>query len=304
MRLIFVVIALIVSVQATPALADKYFAVTPSGATEMLFPNQTDRVVGALAAKCIDVQWTVISSGSNQVVCEAPLNTGQSILGQMLLGNSYSTPPHRYFRFNVAEINGMSRVQASGWMEVQMAFGKINRTDFNGASFHNGMMNFMRAAGGSFPVGTTFPNHAAMGVQVENIQEGKFVSFRITEVEPGSVAEKAGVQVGDIVTKIAGKAFKNGDDYLDATAKAANRPSYEVELVRGSDTIKLTVERAFRPRWTQALTPSVATAASPAPLQPTLSVADELQKLLKLKEQGVLTDSEFEAQKKKLLEEN
>src|SRR5688572_9758911 len=112
------IVAMLLMVVATPALADEYFAVTPSGAAEMLFQGKPQKVIGELSSKCIDVRWTVISSNPNELVCEAPLNMGQSVLGQMLLGNSYSTPPRRFFRFNVADVNGISRVQASGWMEL------------------------------------------------------------------------------------------------------------------------------------------------------------------------------------------
>jgi hypothetical protein len=303
MRPIIVAAAFVACVQSAPAFADKIFAVTPSGQTEMLFPDKPDAVVGELSAKCIDVKWTVISSGSNQVVCEAPLNFGQSLLGQMLMGNSYSTPPHRYFRFNIAEINGISRVQASGWVELQMAFGQTKRTDFSGASFHNGMMNFMAAAGGKYPPGTSFPNHAALGVDVADVTEGKYVAFRITKIYPDSVAAKAGFQVGDVVEQIAGKRFKNADDYLDATAKAAETSTYPVEISRDGKRMTVTAERSFRPAITEQVIAKADPIPAPAAPPQSVSVADEIAKLAKLKDEGLLTEAEFDAQKKKLLGE-
>ena len=303
MRPVFAAVALCVAANSTPAFADKYFAVTPSGAAEMAFPDDPPTVIGNLSSKCIDNRWTVISSTSNSLVCEAPLNMGQSILGQMLLGNSYSTPPRRFFRFNVAEVNGVSRVQASSWMELQMAFGQTQRQDFSGPQFQNNIELFMGSAGGKYPLGTTFPNHAAMGVQVANVQLGKYAGFRITEISPDSAAAKAGMQVGDVVTRIAGKQFKTIDDYLDATAKAAESATYDVELTRDGKRITLRLDRAFRSPITESVvaktTPAVQAMTPTAPI----SVADELQKLLKLKEQGILTDAEFEAQKRKLLGE-
>ena len=164
-RLVFVVALTHVS---APALADEFMAVTPTGAAEMLFPNHATEVVGKLSNKCIDARWTVISSNPTDLVCEAPMNMGQSVLGQMLMGNSYSTPPRRFFRFNVAEIYGVSRVQASGWMELQMAFGQMKRTDFSGPEFQNSIFSFMSAAGGTFPVDTRFPNHVMMGFKSED----------------------------------------------------------------------------------------------------------------------------------------
>lgn len=300
-------VVLVVSIAAlsTAAQADKLFAVTPSGATEMLFPDKPQTVVGELSSKCIDAHWTVTSSTPNELVCEAPLNTGQSVLGQLLLGNSYSTPPRRYFRFNVAEINGISRVQASGWVELQMAFGQTRRTDITGAQFQNDIMLFMAAAGGKYPPGTTFPNHASMGIQADDMQQGKYWVFRIKEIDPGSAAEKAGLRVGDIVNRIAGKQFKNPDDYFDATGKAAETPTYSVEVTRDGRPMTFTLERAFRPTWTQTVTATAEPSQNAGPASgPQLSVADELLKLKKLKDEGVITQAEFDAQKTKLLDEH
>lgn len=94
----------------TAAWADKMFAVTPSGAAEMLFASGQQETVSALSSKCIDSRWTVISSSATELTCEAPMSMGQSVLGQVLMGNSYSTPPRRFFRFNVSENSGVSRV--------------------------------------------------------------------------------------------------------------------------------------------------------------------------------------------------
>jgi predicted metalloprotease with PDZ domain len=162
-------------------------------------------------------------------------------------------------------------------------------------------MQFMAAAGGKYPLGTTFPNHAALGVKTEDVQDGKFWDLRVTEVEPDSVAAKAGIQVGDVVDEIAGKRFKNTNDYLDVTAKAAAASTYPVEFTRDGKVMTVTVQTAFRP----AITDQVVAKAEPAPTQVApaqpLSVADEIAKLAKLKDEGLLTQVEFDAQKKKLL---
>jgi hypothetical protein len=293
-------------VAAAPALADEYVSVTPSGATEMMFITKPEGTVSALSSKCMDAKMTVISSTASELVCEAPLNFGQSLLGQLALGNSYSTPPRRFYRFNVASVQGYSRVQVSGWMEVQMAFGQVRRTDFSGPEFHNSLMGFMGAAGGRAPIGTTYPNHAAMGFQADPVQRGKNIGLRARDVQPDWAGAKAGLQNGDVVFRIAGKTFKNDGDYLDATAKAAKTATYPVEIERDGKTVVLTVERAFRPSVTAADYASFQPVQD-APIQVAVapsasgSVADELAKLAKLKADGVLTDAEFEAQKKKLL---
>lgn len=302
MKLRWLVCAVALAQISVPAQADEYFAVTPSGAAEMLFPNHAPETVSKLSSKCIDARWTVISSTPTELVCEAPMNMGQSILGQMLMGNSYSTPPRRFFRFNVAEIGGVSRVQASGWMELQMAFGQMKRTDFSGPEFQNSIFSFMGAAGGKFPVGTRFPNHAMMGFKSDDYPMGKNAALKVTEVDPGSPADVAGIKKNDIVFSVAGKKFKQYDDYLDATAKAAQTPTYVVELMRDGKPMKVTVTRAFRPDWTEVVQPAPdATPAAPKETAAAPSIADELSKLAKLRDDGILTDAEFDAQKKKLL---
>lgn len=301
MRIKVTLIAVILSLISSPALADKMFAVTPSGAAEMLFAENAQATVSALASKCIDARWTVITSTSAEVVCEAPLNMGQSVLGQALLGNSYSTPPRRFFRFNIAEVNGLSRVQASGWMEVQMAFGQTRRTDFSGPEFQNSIFNFMGAAGGQFPVGTTFPNHVVLGFKPSDVPMGSYRGMRIVELAEGSAAAKAGLVVGDVVTAINGKRFKKQDDYLDATAQAAQLPTYAVEYMHDGKKMTATLERQFRPAITQSVAARPAVAAPMSVTTPNVSIADELGKLAKLRDAGVLTAAEFEAQKQKLL---
>lgn len=286
---------------AAPAWADEYYAVTPSGAAEMLFPEKPQAVVGKISSKCIDMRWTVVNSTSTEVTCEAPLNFGQSLLGQMLMGNSYSTPPRRFLRFNVADVNGISRVQASGWMELQMAFGQTKRNDFSGPEFHNNAINFLSQAGGKYPVGTTFPNHVLLGVDFQDTKVGNYTGLHVTKVWPASPAEKAGLQVGDVITRIANKRFKDAGGYLDATAKAAEKATYVVEASRGGKTITVTMDRAFRSTSTEQVIAAAAPEEKPKPVPASVSVADELAKLAKLKAEGVISDSEFDTQKQRLL---
>ena len=292
----------------TPALADKFFAVTPNGAVEADFADKSETVVGKISSRCIDSGWTIVSSSQSSVTCEAPLSGTQSFVGQLLMGNAYSTPPKRYFQFNSSPGKGYTRVQASGWMELQMAFGQIKRTDFSGAEFANGMLAFMVGAGGQLPIGTTFPNHALMGVGFDVKQVGKLKGLQITSVADGSAASEAGLNVGDLVIKIAWKSVSNQNDMIDALSRATKTENYDVEFDRDGKAQKVSLRRAFRDPVTALNLATSDTSAEPANLaaRPTpapvaVSVADELAKLVKLRDQGVLTPLEFDAQKKKLL---
>lgn len=288
-------------VAASPASADKFLAVTPSGSPEAHFPGGASAVVSKLTSGCMDAKWTVVSSSSNEVVCETQMSMGQSIMGQMLLGNSYSTPPRQFYRFSVAENGGVTRVQPSGWMETQMAFGQVNRVAFTGAPFQNSVMAFMTSLGGAYPVGTTFPNHVAMGITPEPVMSGKLIYLRVKELVAGMPADRSGIQVGDVITRIAGRQFKNVEHFWDALERAAKSPTYQVDYLRNGTAMTATVERQFRAAITEGVTPALAATAAPAVTSNPVSVADELAKLSELRKQGVLTDAEFEAQKKKVL---
>ena len=296
-------VALLIAATATPVFADEFFAVTPSGAAEMLFAEAPEETVGLLTSKCIDVKWTVISSSQTEVVCEAPMNFGQSLLGQLAMGNSYSTPPRRFFRFNLASVNSVSRVQASGWMELQMAFGQMKRTDFSGPEFQNSIINFLASAGGKLPIGTTFPNHVFLGMDGSVANRSKDGGFDVTTIVPDGPAAKGGIMVGDTISKIAGKRIKSEANYMDAAAKAAESESYDVEVLRSGKIVKLKIPRAFRAVYNEATIPKkrLANAAIQSAPIDTMSIADEISKLAKLKADGIINEEEFQAQKSKLL---
>ena len=304
LKRVMAAIAALCLVPAVPASADEYFAVTPSGATEASFDASVVDTSDMLASKCIDLGWTVISTTDTVVVCEAPMSFGQSFAGQLLMGNSYSTPPRSFYRFNIANMRGVSRVQASGWMELQMAFGQTRRTDYIGPPFHNGAINFMTAAGGRLPPGTTFPNHVVMGIEIlQFTKDGAIVK----SVEPGSPAEAAGIQAGDTIRRLAGERVKDEADWMDGAVRATREPTYEIEYMRSGKKTVAALNRLFRPT-VSAPDPVIAEGAPTdfvdAPLAETnapFSVADELAKFAELHDSGVLTDAEFEAQKARLL---
>lgn len=291
---------------ATPAVADEYYAVTPSGRAEAYFDRSVVQTSDLLTNTCIDRGWTVVETTETMVTCQGAMSFGQRLASALLIGNQYSTPPQLFYRFNLAGSGQSTRVQVNAWIETQMAFGQIRREEFSGATFHNSAMDFFAAAGGRWPPGTTFPNHAYIGLSFEVSDDPK--GGRITKIEPDSPAEAADLALGDVVTRIAGERIKDGGDLLDALAKAKETPTYEVEYYRVGRKTKATLESVLRnpvvaPVATSALPENLVPAAmltAPAPAQ-ALSVADELAKFAKLRDEGIITSDEFEAQKAKLL---
>lgn len=285
-------------------LADEPYALTPSGATEDLFDLPVTDTSDAIVNGCIDAGQTVISSTSTVVVCEFYFRTTESVLGALLLGNSYSTPPRSFVRFNAAELQGSTRVTANAWLETQMAFGQVRKQDLGSNHFHNDVMAFLAVAGGRFPEGTEYPNHALIGLQwnvVEKPQKG----LQVTEVIDGSAAFEGGLQVGDVVTRIARERTKDGSDVLDGLHKAIKKETYEVEFYRDGDKMSAELPRRFRetevapePQFVEVIEepePTVTQVIAP------ISIADELTKFAQLRDDGIISEEEFEAQKAKLL---
>ena len=299
-------VAIVAAVTATPAVADLPYAVTPSGRTEAIFDMSVVDTSDKIANGCADVGWTLVSTTQTMVVCEAQLTTMQSVLAALAMGNRYSTPPKQYLRFNIAGLDGGSRVQATGWVETQMAFGQVRTEEMSSANYHNAVMDFLINLGGRFPPGTSFPNHALLGVSGGTAVTSPTEGIRVEGVDPGSPADKGGIQVGDIITKIAKERVKNGDDLLDGLRKAVKDPSYEVEFLRAGKASKTTLERAYRTAVVAPAlreVPPVSEQATMATVVTPLSPADELAKFAKLHEQGVITDAEFAAAKARLLGE-
>lgn len=284
------------------ASADEPYAVTPSGRTEAIFALAVVEASDRITNGCMDYGWTVVSTTSTVVICEAQLGTLQSALAQALLGNQYSTPPKSLIRFNLAGLNGGTRVQATGWVETQMVFGQTRTQEMSSDNYHNNVMNFYAGLGGQFPAGTSFPNHAYFGAHWENTDAPE-KGLRIVEVEPSSAAAEAGLQKGDVIIRIARERTKSGNDLLDALHKAAQKPSYEVEFYRDGKKAKVAASRVYRQSSgdpVMAVLPAMA--ENPTQTEPgSFSLAEELAKFAKLRDQGIISQAEFDAQKTKLL---
>lgn len=289
---------------ATPAFADEPYAVTPSGATEAYFDMEVVEASDYLGNQCLDLGWTMVNSTDTTVVCEVPMSFGSRLLSA-LASPSYSTPPRQYFRFNLAGSQGFARVQATAWQETQTAFGQNRRTDLESNNYHNTVMAFFQSIGGIFPPNTSFPNHANMGVDYEYV-ETPSDGMVIRGFREGSAFEAAGLQIGDVVTRLAGKRIKDENDLSDGLHDAIESGTYEVQFFRNGERMELSVAREFRATMgplpeREVGVPDVAIDTSPSIMQQQFSVAEELARFAALLEQGVITQEEFDTQKARLL---
>ena len=154
----------------------------------------------------------------------------------------------------------------------------------------------------SYPTGTQFPNHAMAGVRFEAVEE-PIEGLYVAELAPGGAFERAGIAEGDVVTRLARERTKDLGDLLDGLHKAAAMETYEVELVRAGEKMKIDVEREFRSAMNDPLPDRIAEAPDVVPTQilAPMSLADELAKFAKLRDDGIISEDEFEAQKLRLL---
>jgi len=79
---------------------------------------------------------------------------GDAILAQMLIGNSYSTTPELFVKFVIFKNGATVRVQAYQWMQTQMAFGQVRKSELNGNAQFNVVLKALISIGGT-PVTTS-----------------------------------------------------------------------------------------------------------------------------------------------------
>ena len=65
--------------------------------------------------------------------------------------------------------------------------------------------------------------------------------LKIDGVSKARPAEKAGIQAGDIITKLAGKEITSIYDYMEVLGKHEKGEKVEAEFLRGSETKKVSV---------------------------------------------------------------
>jgi hypothetical protein len=185
---------------------------TPSGRPEAMFVGKdATQTSGIIASACMDRTMSVVGSTPGQVTCEAKMNMGQSVLTQLAIGNSYSTPPRQFVQFSLAQIGSDTRVQASSWVETQMAFGQMQRmaTDET-AQQKNSLQGFLFYAGAVPVRGTIETPRPRIGVFFYAPEEA-FGSMQkgglyIIKIEQGGPAETAGLEVCDRIVTANGNA--------------------------------------------------------------------------------------------------
>lgn len=82
---------------------------------------------------------------------------------------------------------------------------------------------------------TLQPRRAMLGVLTEDANPGA----KINKIIPGSAAEKAGLEIGDIITAVDGKNIQNFEDLVAAIAEYDEGDKVEIEIYRSEELKKL-----------------------------------------------------------------
>lgn len=248
------------------ALAADRMALTPSGQPEMVFPNTSlSDASGKLVGACMDSGFQVTNQAPNQVTCEVPLTSMKSALTQMLIGNSYSTTPRSYVSVSLAQIGSNVRTQARAWVETQMAFGQVRQQPYIDDKTFNNLLSFLGRAGGALPHGTRF-TQTYVGFDASP-ETSNASAMDVVKVFPTSPGEKAGLLVGDRVTTVNGKGWKDFEDYQKRLRAVKPGTIYSLGVQRAGKQLTLNVVQAVRPtvgsaEW-NALTTTVVIQATP-----------------------------------------
>jgi serine protease Do len=96
-------------------------------------------------------------------------------------------------------------------------------------------------------VATGHANHARLGVTVQEVNQALADSFGlkraagalVSSVMPGSAAEKAGIEPGDIITKYEGNAIEASGELSAAIGQATPGSKAKLEIVRKGETRQL-----------------------------------------------------------------
>lgn len=227
-------------IHAPEAIAgDNLMAYTPSGKPDMIFYDANPTAASdKLVTACMDGGMAVTDQSDRQVTCEVDLDDIQSIFSQFLLGNSYSTKPRQFLKFNLVDTSDGARVQATSWIETQMALGQLQRQPLASDNQQNRLMQFMLSAGTEWLPGTSFPNYAHLGIHWDDVVQlevgkRKRAALVVAETFPDSSASEFGIRRGDQIVSINGKHFVRSPPYFSSEKERRKRRAPYFELLEG-----------------------------------------------------------------------
>jgi serine protease Do len=133
----------------------------------------------------------------------------------------------------VIGINTMIASRSGGYQGIGFAL-PINTA----VKIYNQLIKTGKVTRGS--IGITFPSIDDKNYEFVKASGGTHGIF-VQSVEPGGPADKGGVQEGDIITALDGKAVSRGDELMDHVADAAIGQTMKITVLRNGKTENLSV---------------------------------------------------------------
>jgi len=220
---------------------------TKSGRADALFYDTSpDEVISQLSGICMDSGLSVVGSTTTTLTCEANMSVGQSVMTKVAIGNSYSTAPRQFVRMSVAQIGENVRVQASSWVETQMAFGQIRKINIDQTPQQiTELTSFLLSAGGRLAPGDSItykgPRLGFEAVEIDSAMVANFpadhgvsAGFYLVVVSENLPAQQAGMKVCDKIVRFGGVSVNSLEDLrsMDYETKAVTiqRDSKNIDL--------------------------------------------------------------------------
>jgi hypothetical protein len=109
---------------------EQRIAQTPSGRPEVVIDsNDMDLVKSSIINEMQTANYQLQNDSQYRLAFTKQLEGGQGFMAQLLLGNSYSTPPIAEVSFNLSKQASKIKVMEFSSISTQMAFGQVNRGD-------------------------------------------------------------------------------------------------------------------------------------------------------------------------------
>lgn len=221
---------------------------TASGRPEAIFMTaDVSEAAGQVASGCMNAGMTVVSNNGYQVTCEVAMSMTQSVMTQLVIDNSYSTTPRQFIQFNLADTGEAVRVQATGWVETQMAFGQMQRmpTDQT-VNWRNQVQQMLFAVGGVPSSGTVDSSKKPrIGFQMAELgvdgSAGNSGAVFVSGVFPEGPAGAAGLRVCDRIESVNGTKIVNSAGYALEVSKASDGVPFKFIVDRDGEKLEFEI---------------------------------------------------------------
>ncbi|MBB5053047.1 hypothetical protein HNQ36_003038 [Afipia massiliensis] len=222
---------------------------TASGKPEVVLQNASvDAVKSELINNMINGGYRVTKDTSYELSFDKPV---QNIAAAALLGSRYDAQPNARVTYTIASMGPNIRVVADLAVITNPGSSFERRTEFNNsqdsAQIQAMLDNLKLFVDPNSPGAIARKNGIVMGLKTLTPEEAKKANLNPSSengryvfiVDPGSVAERAGVKKGDMFLSFAGRSMNTQEDILQVVSQTKPGATVPVEIERAGEVIKM-----------------------------------------------------------------